>query len=558
MANAIITDDFRRNQLELMIADITSTKSGTNTGYFIGIGKSDPWNTRVNQVLTDTAPVPNGSDLEKQDVVDNLIALARVEDSKISKLAVKTNQEWEIGRKFKVYDPTDLTCFDTDTTSGIKGCYAWYGPGETKSVYLCLGNGGENVPGAITQLDNKAATTQNPPASTTVGVAVANGDPGATTDAYIWVKLGEFNPNSEFIESQTFFEVPEPLSATNDITAANNASAGLLHGFKIEDAGNAYPTTGLVSAVLRITDLSGQEKSNAIKVHIDTNGQVDSVEPNSSTTSSRQKFTLTQMSQLSSNGAGLSTGIRRASVHVTGGGVPAGASGRPAVIRPLFGLPQGYGVQDSTLAVGQTINSGLLNLFPPFYLGLSYDFQQNTTGDTFTGLSFRQVSLIKNPIRATASGATTTGTPNADGTDDNTIDTMDSLRSIEYSGTDPTVSDTTEGWYMIKGTGEQAWIDKIDLTNNLIYFHQNSASRKVGLTAPEINGSTLDKWSDTAGAFAIYNANNVLQGGGNSQVGAVKAAEHNENTGTVIFLENRSGIKRTSAQTEKVRIILQF
>ena len=553
MANAIITDDFRKNQLELMIADITKAKDATDTGYFIGIGKSDPWNNRINSVLTDTAPVPNGSDLEKQDVIDNLLTLALIETDAICKLAVKTNQEWEAGVKFKVYDPTDLTCFDTDLTSGIKGCYAWYGAGETKSVFLCLGNGGNNVPGGITELDNSAEITQNPPASTTVGVPVDNGAPGSTTDAYIWVKLGEFSPTSEFIESQTFFELPVVLSDSAEIDAANNASAGLLHGFKIEDPGNAYPTTGLVSAELRITDLAGNSKKVDVKAFINDQGQVTSIEPSASTEASRTKFTLTQMSQESSNGAGLTTGIRRASVHVTGGGVPTGESGKTAKIRPLFGLTKGYGVEENT-------GSGLLDLFPPFYLGLTFDFVQNVTGDAFTDITFRQVSIIKNPLRAGGTGDTTTGTDTPGDTKDTSVQTLDSLKSIGFTGTAPTLSagQTTEGWYMVRtSNGERAWIDKIDDTNDLIYFHQNSASRKVGTSAPTIAGSTLDQWSDINDGFKVYNNNNQEVGSSLTQ-SSLNQAEHIENTGTVLFLENRSGIKRTSAQTEKVRIILQF
>ena len=548
MANAIITDDFRKNQLELMIADITAAKTGTSTGYFIGIGKSDPWNNRINSVLTDNAPLPTGSDLEKKDVLDNLISLARVENDAICKLAVKTHQEWEANVKFKVYDPSDLTCFDTDLSSGIKGCYAWYGPGEEKFLFLCLGNGGNNVPGGASELDNSAENTQNPPNSTTVGIPIANGDPGSTTDAYIWVRLGALSSSSEFVDSQTFLELPSPLSDSAEITAANNASAGLLHGFKIEDAGNAYPTTGLVDASLKITTLGGTRSQTAIKAFINTNGQVTSIEPASSTTASRTKFTLAQMTQISSNGDGLNTGLIRASVHVTGGGVPTGESGKPAVIRPLFGLPNGYGVQPS----GST--SGLHLLFPPFYLGLTYDFEQNETGDSFTDITFRQVSIVKNPLRATATGNTTSGTQGSAG--DTSIETLDSLQHITFSGTlSSPGSATTEGWYMVKdNSGEVAWIDKID--GSKIYFHQNSSS--LTAATPNIVGSTLDQWSDDTGGFVVYNNSNQTQGASLSQNAAVFPAEHNENTGEILFLENRSGIKRTSAQTEKVRIILQF
>ena len=131
MANAIITEDFRRGQVERLIDDIKSSKTATNTGYFIGLGKSDPWNA------SDLAPTPTGGEQERKDAIDNLIALARVEDNAIHRLIVKTNQAWSAAVQFKRYDSNDPTCFNSDPVSGIKGCYAHY----LNKLYLCLGNG---------------------------------------------------------------------------------------------------------------------------------------------------------------------------------------------------------------------------------------------------------------------------------------------------------------------------------------------------------------------------------------------------------------------------------
>ena len=89
MANAIITDDFRRNQVELFIDNVTSENNAEDQGYFIGIGRSNPWNS------TETPPIPNGSELEKKDAMANLIALARIEDAAICRLLPKTNQLWK-------------------------------------------------------------------------------------------------------------------------------------------------------------------------------------------------------------------------------------------------------------------------------------------------------------------------------------------------------------------------------------------------------------------------------------------------------------------------------
>ena len=101
-------------------------------------------------------------------------------------------------------------------------------------------------------------------------------------------------------------------------------------------------------------------------------------------------------------------------------------------------------------------------------------------------------------------------------------------------------------------TGEQAWVDKLD--SGKIYFHQNSST---GRTGGNITGSTRNPINTAnSQSYQLYNDQHVSQG--TFTVSGTTAAEHDENTGELIFLENRSPITRTSTQTEKARIILQF
>ena len=534
MANAIITEEFRKNQANLLIADITKTQEADHLGYYIGIGKSDRWGAN------DVAPAPTGSKIEKEDVINNLIALARIEEAAICKLAIKTNQEWASGRKFKVYDPGDLTCFNSNTVADVRGCYCYY----EEKVYLCLGNGagGQSVGSAVAVV--------NPPD----GQATVLGDPGENTggDGYIWVLIGDFIANSEFTDSTTFFELPVALTVgTANANTARDASAGLIHGFAIRNEGSGYtPTTGTATkdAKLRFTKLDGTNATANVKVEI-IDGKVKRV-----LAADGEDFALADFEAL---GLGASNGATqgRASVSITGAGNPTTS----AAIDVLIGPSVGYGVDDN------------LEIFPPFFLGLTYDFTQNTTGDTLTDISFRQVSIIKNPQRANDLASTTSGTnldsPGNDfdwGGADTSTNTLDSLRSVPVSsGTLPALGTgvTSEGYYMVdESSGEQAWVDYIDNTANeeRIYFHQNSSFTHTGEASPnQFNGSLGDPWPATASNIKMYDA------GGNEVgtsivVGAISEPEHVENTGEVIFLENRSGIRRTSAQTEKVRIILQL
>ena len=77
--SAIITDDFRRNNADAFVTAINTlavdSPLSQSTGFYVGIGKSDPW-------LDDTAPpTPTGSELERQDVLQNLNSMKLIESN---------------------------------------------------------------------------------------------------------------------------------------------------------------------------------------------------------------------------------------------------------------------------------------------------------------------------------------------------------------------------------------------------------------------------------------------------------------------------------------------
>jgi predicted enzyme related to lactoylglutathione lyase len=523
MANAIITDDFRRSQVELLIDQMTATKTATETGYFIGLGKSDPWNS------TDTAPVPTGSEYERKEALQNLMTLARIENNKIFRLVPKTNQLWQSGVQFKRYDSSDPTCFNASASQ--RGCYAHY---ENK-LYLCLSNGsGDGV--------TVSNTTNNPTVSSTIGIPGEN----TGTDNYIWVNVGDLSTSADFYESLTFLQIPGNLTDATARQNANKNSAGLLYGFKIISGGTGYTASqSAAAATLSFTRVDGTTGA-VVQLTVKTNssGVITNVQDTSGNSLNLADFQGIGVGAEGTNNNGLSgaggLGIKDASLQITGAGNPTAT----AVIEPLIGPPLGFAVDDTTSAFTRD-RTGNLDVFPPFYLGLSYDFVTGTTGDALTDTSFRQVTLVKNPTRTADTG-------------DTTIETMDSLKQLTttggMTGFTPSSGATTEGWYLKfnASPGQQAWIDKI--VGNNIYYHQNNVHSRT--SSGTTKGSTQNVLP-SSGTISIYNSSDVLQSSAITVNGTV-AAEHNENTGEVIFLENRTGITRTGSQTEKARIILQF
>ena len=120
---AIITDDFRKNNIERFIDDVSSNQSPNSTAvnYYIGIGKTDPWDRDVNgRTEAETGfivPLPDGSILEKADIKKNLMTLIKVDSTDILRLVPQI--EYKTGSTYKVYDPTDTSCFDAVCKASI-------------------------------------------------------------------------------------------------------------------------------------------------------------------------------------------------------------------------------------------------------------------------------------------------------------------------------------------------------------------------------------------------------------------------------------------------------
>ena len=115
------------------------------------------------------------------------------------------------------------------------------------------------------------------------------------------------------------------------------------------------------------------------------------------------------------------------------------------------------------------------------------------------------------------------------------------------------------------GSGESpmAWVDKVSRYEALdptdtdgsgsgtsqggyrIYYHQNSDKRINQL--PLVIGRTFEVFNNLGTSIQSgLSAKNILQG------------EYKQNSGEVMFVDNRAPIKRNKQQTEEVRLIIQF
>jgi hypothetical protein len=515
---AIITDDHRKNNANAFVSDVNTLALDSPltqaTGYYIGIGKSDPW---PNESIP---PTPSGSELERQDVIQNLISLKLLSSTNIERLLPKTNQTWSSGKVWKRYDSTDRTCFNINYNGSVvtsRGCYTI---GSDGYLYLCLGNNGG------------ATSTIAPQSSYDSPSNAVDGEVTEGSDGYIWVRIGEVPTGSDFANSSTFFEIPI------NITPPVNSTQGLLYGFKIVSAGSGY-TNGTYPATLRYTRKNGTTATASLHIVVSSQ-KVTAVY---SGDSPADAMTLSDFVAL---GVGKTNGILKASIDFTS----APSTDSPyteAEIQPLIAPSAGFGANN-------------LDVFPAYYVGVSSDFDGNDSpsDENPVNLTFRQVSIIKSPTFDSANDS-----PQSFGT-------IDSLSHIVMDGSEDLSSlSPVSGWYVEKTTtGEKAWIDYIDTTGtpNKIYFHQNSSGTVTQDLLPEsgtlkifnATGVQQPNVSTTFDYTSIVDSEHYDDALNNSPLNSPITLSQLDLSGEVIMIDNRTSITRSAVQNDKVRIVLQF
>jgi len=514
---AIITDEFRRNSTAFLLKDITdqnngvtdsSNDSGSLYEYFIGIGKSDAWdndasaNTEDNQNFS--TPLPSGSVIESKEVIDNLVGALAIEQDQAYNIIPRV--DWSANRRYKRWNENDPAMFDVGTVSGntVYPCYAIY----DDKIYICLDNDSNDGFSAGVYTPGLSSNTPS-------GTSTSRAPVGPTTDGYIWAYCADLSPSSKFNTDQ-FVSISQ--TATGTATAATTASGGMVYGFEIVNPGSGINIGTTANFKLLLNNDDGTAKEMPLTV---TNTGAGN------SASGVTWDTITNASQF----YGASGGTVRASV------VPA--SGTTAtllpVIRPLVAPALGF---------GYTPTADL----PAFYAGLAVNYNGNVGGELPTSISYRQISLLRNPIRieddtsAAALAAAAAGDGNyAVKEVYNTLRKFQ-LNSAALSGissgdiiTQVISSAQTTAGITVEA---KAFVDYVDDTNDCVYFHQNE--------------STLINRHEFTGAGSITIGSTTFT------YTSIVDPEYTPYSGEVYFLENRKPIQRAAAQEEEIKLVIQF
>ena len=241
---------------------------------------------------------------------------------------------------------------------------------------------------------------------------------------------------------------------------------------------------------------------------------------------------------VTSGGTGYGSGNTTVTVTGNGTGATATATIVGGAITEIVtnGIGSGYTqanvvITNDAGAVGATVRAVLepglghgtdpVNELGGFFVGVKATLD-GAVGTITTSNDFRQISLIKNP---TSSGSVIT--------DDN----RQTLKSLSLSGA---ITGNINVDDVITSAGlVSAYVVEVDSSAGIIYYYQND---KTGYGS-FVDGDTL---SATSGGTATVDTAGVID------------RPMDENSGEMIFLENRDPISRSATQIEDIKLIIEF
>ena len=470
----------------------------------------------------DAPPLPLDNQTEKYSVYDDIIAAKRVTSANARAVVRRYNWDLVANPKFDMWKP-DYSATpagggqvgkQTATAADAIADAKFYVMNSDYEVFKCLYNG-ENP--ANPQGQN--ATEE--PLTTGANYASGTGLYTETSGAgYIWKYMYTI-PTDDVLRflSSDFMPIVLPSNPTRtNVTAA--AVNGSINVALIEDAGLNLPASQTV-----YTGIKGDGSGGVVAITTDGSGSITAATVQAAGSDYTYANVLLGNGNLFSD-AGLTTGVA----------TPANATGAIEIVMP----PQGGHGSDHELELnGKRVMTNIR---------LTY---AEGSGDFPVDNDFRRIGIIKDPYNW---GTTTFAT----------ADTLSGLKAVKITGAsadyipDEMISQTVTGG-TAKGTVVSWTLDSGSTTDGVLkYLQTNDAHTDQGVVrAFESNGSNAISGGLSAAA------GNVQTGYAGSLLGVTFTAglatpEIENNSGDVIYLENRRLITRAPDQIEDIKLVIEF
>ena len=502
------------------------TLGSTLKGRTGGSGGSDTGATAVSGVYRyateDVPPLPLDNQTEKVNLYDEIIAAKRITDSYARTVIRRYNWDLVANPKFDMWKP------DYSATPGSGGQIGkqtatgatsiadakFYVMNSSYEVFKCLYNG-ENPSNATGQ-----NATEEP---TTTGGNYASGT-GLYTEStgagYIWKYMYTI-PTDDVLKflSSDFMPIVLPADATR--TAVTGAAVdGAVHVALIENGGANLPASQTL-----YTAIKGDGASGVVKFATDGSGTITSSEIQVAGTGYSYGNVLLGNGNLFSD-AGLTSAV------ATG----ATATGAVEVVISPKG---GHGKYHEEELNGKRVMTNIR---------LTY---AEGSGDFPVDNDFRRIGIIKDPFDY---GTTTFATN----------DTLSGLKAVKVTGAsadfipDEQISQTVTGG-TAKGTCVSWTLDSGSTTAGVLKYIQTNDAHTDGGVVRAFESSGANAVSGAASA----SSGNVDTGYSNSLLGSTFSSglanpEIENDSGDVIYIENRRLITRAPDQIEDIKLVIEF
>ena len=491
-----------------------------------GSGGSDTGATAKSGVYRyateDIPPLPLDNQREKISLYDELIAAKRITSAYARTVIRRYNWDLSANPKYDMWKP------DYSATPGSGGQIGkqtatgatnisdakFYVMNSAYEVFKCLYNG--EGPGN--------ATGQNATVEPQVGGAGWDAATGIFTEqsgaGYIWKYMYTI-PTDDVLKflSSDFMPIVLP-SNTSRQTVEGQAVDGSLDVVLVEDAGSLLPASQTL-----YTGVKGDGTGGVVELVTNGSGTITSA----SVVSRGQDYTYANVLLTNGNlysNQGLTTGVS----------TPAGAVGALEIVMPPSG---GHGSDHETELNGKRVMTNIR---------LTYAEGQ---GDFPVDNDFRRIGIISDPY---AWGTTTYAT----------ADTLSGLKAIKITGAsadynvDEKIVQTVSGGFAY-GTVVSWTLDSGSTTNGVLkYIQTNDAHTDQGVVrAFESNGSNAitGESSAASGNVATTYAGALL---GSTFAAGLATPEVENNSGEVIYIENRRLITRAPDQIEDIKLVIEF
>jgi hypothetical protein len=321
----------------------------------------------------------------------------------------------------------------------------------------------------------------------------------STGDGYKWKYMYSLSA-----AQQTNFLSTDFMAVATNSTVQAAATNGALDIVKIKSAGSGADSDGTTTSISVNGDGTGAEVSVTI-----SSGVVSAV----TVTTAGSGYTYAYLSNADLVSAGI-TGLSGAELDIIIG--PKGGHGSNA-IKELGGF---YVMLNTNFEAGETSNSG----------------------DFTTANDFRRVALMRD-IESASSAATAT--------------TLRGTKAVLV--TSPSGNFTVDEEINQATTGAVGKVVEWDSSNNILYYIQTRFN---------------DEGVDSDGNLTAFSGTNTITGQSSSVTATPSSStttvdnisftsgynsgEIDEDTGDVLYIENRSPITRASDQTENVKLIIEF